>query len=899
MSHYKNIPIGARYISDTEPELGLGIIKMVADKKVSLFFPSAKQIRTYGQNNAPIRRVVFQIGDRVKNLNGEVIEILKVLGGNDEIITYLGDGKSFSETELDSSIHFNRPEARLFNLSFDKSAIFGLRYETLMHEQRLQQNPLRGFLGCRLALIPHQLYLANKVAQYVAPRVLLADEVGLGKTIEAGLLIHKLLLDNRVSRVLILVPTGLTYQWFVEMYRKFNLRFRVINQEEYRDEDKNPFFESELVICNIGLLKGSTLAFDLINEVEWDLVAVDEAHQLKWGRDGSSIEYQIVQKISQKSPGLILLTATPEQFGIEGHFARLHLIDPKRFCDLDKFIAEREKYRELALQIPTMPHSQIENLIDQYGTGRVFFRNSRTTMEGQFEFFPRRILKEYPIINNSKQKIAGHENDDSCTVAFNLKSKWLINFLNNKGQGKIFLICRSKKKILQLERILKENIPNIKIALFHSDLTLMARDRQIAYFAEPDGATILLCTEIGSEGRNFEFASQMVMFDLPNNPDMLEQRIGRLDRIGQKRDIFIHLPYVSNSWEETLFLWYKEGLDAFSYTVKGSEQIFNLCQQQLHNACLDDHKESRSAALSNLLVYTREEYKKLKQELEAGKDLLVELNSFNNDVAASLVSQIKESDRSSILKMYLDKVFHHLGVEEEDLDKSSHYIRPGDNMYVPHFPELPHKGITITYDRARALEREDFTFLSWDHPMAAGVIELILSNEFGNVSVGRWKDSSVKKIIFESIYVFKSLAQKGVPTFRFFPTQIIRTLTDTEGNDYSKKYSKEQMDEKILDISSNDKNSFLLLAQIPRDTILAALKIAERIAIQSLPSIKNGFRNDVVLFHDKEISRLQELSKKNSEDNRDEIFLLEKQREDLISILTKSEMYLDSFRLIF
>ena len=197
MSHYKNIPIGARYISDTEPELGLGIIKMVADKKVSLFFPSAKQIRTYGQNNAPIRRVVFQIGDRVKNLNGEVIEILKVLGGNDEIITYLGDGKSFSETELDSSIHFNRPEARLFNLSFDKSAIFGLRYETLMHEQRLQQNPLRGFLGCRLALIPHQLYLANKVAQYVAPRVLLADEVGLGKTIEAGLILSQLWAENK------------------------------------------------------------------------------------------------------------------------------------------------------------------------------------------------------------------------------------------------------------------------------------------------------------------------------------------------------------------------------------------------------------------------------------------------------------------------------------------------------------------------------------------------------------------------------------------------------------------------------------------------------------------------------------------------------------------------------
>ena len=117
--------------------------------------------------------------------------------------------------------------------------------------------------------------------------------------------------------------------------------------------------------------------------------------------------------------------------------------------------------------------------------------------------------------------------------------------------------------IVALERILKEKNAGLNTALFHSGLSLMARDRQAAYFADPKGAQILLCTEIGSEGRNFEFAHNLVLFDLPKKPDLLEQRIGRLDRIGQKSDISIHIPYVQNSWEETLYQIYDRGLNSF------------------------------------------------------------------------------------------------------------------------------------------------------------------------------------------------------------------------------------------------------------------------------------------------------------------------------------------------
>jgi predicted amidophosphoribosyltransferase len=108
--------------------------------------------------------------------------------------------------------------------------------------------------------------------------------------------------------------------------------------------------------------------------------------------------------------------------------------------------------------------------------------------------------------------------------------------------------------------------------VFHEDLTLVQRDRAAAWFSEADGARLLLCSEIGSEGRNFQFAHHLILFDLPLKPDLLEQRIGRLDRIGQTEDIKIHVPYIAGSGEEVLARWYHEGLNAFEKNLEGGRK---------------------------------------------------------------------------------------------------------------------------------------------------------------------------------------------------------------------------------------------------------------------------------------------------------------------------------------
>src|SRR5690606_35217226 len=121
-----------------------------------------------------------------------------------------------------------------------------------------------------------------------------------------------------------------------------------------------------------------------------------------------------------------------------------------------------------------------------------------------------------------------------------------------------------------LEAAIKERF-NLNLALFHEGLPLVQRDRQAAWFAEPDGAQVLLCSEIGSEGRNFQFAHHLVLFDLPLNPGLIEQRIGRLDRIGQTETIRIHVPLVAGSADAWIAEWYHRGLDAFQTPLHGGE----------------------------------------------------------------------------------------------------------------------------------------------------------------------------------------------------------------------------------------------------------------------------------------------------------------------------------------
>ena len=136
------------------------------------------------------------------------------------------------------------------------------------------------------------------------------------------------------QRIIIVVPESLMHQWLVEMLRRFNLKFSIFDDSRCQESDQeNPFSSEQLVLVNLDFITKNPQWYEALIEEEWDLMVVDEAHHLSWQVDNISTEYLCIEQLAQTVPGVLLLTATPDQLGHEGHFARLRLLDPDRFFD--------------------------------------------------------------------------------------------------------------------------------------------------------------------------------------------------------------------------------------------------------------------------------------------------------------------------------------------------------------------------------------------------------------------------------------------------------------------------------------------------------------------------------------------------------------------------------------
>lgn len=899
----KKFTIGQRWISEAEPELGLGILNKLTDKTVSIIFSASGVERNYGIKTCPIKRVLFTEGDEIIIEEGEKLIVDKVTE-EDGLAFYLCGERIISELDLSDLMSFNKPEDKLFNGLCDPHEHFQLRYETIKFKNEYSSLDVKGLLGPRVSLIPHQLYVAKEVFNRPIPRVLLADEVGLGKTIEAAMIIHQMLITKRAQRILIVVPDSLVFQWFIELHRKFALSFTVINQETELLEGSNPFLESENIIVSLGLLRGAEKARELLDRADFDMLVVDEAHHLKWTQQNASLEYNLVENLAARIHGVLLLTATPEQLGLEGHFSRLRILDPDRFFSYNDFVKEHESFEHFAgivrkieastdldaedqelLQSvgvdSTKPKEEIiTDLLDRHGTGRIYIRNTRERMREVFDFFPKRILNEAIIDLDEKT-------DNLDVNIFRSKAFWLLEKLEDLKGEKALLICKSKAKVLALEKFIRENAASTNTAVFHSDLTLMARDRQAAYFAEPSGAQILLCTEIGSEGRNFEFASNLILFDLPSNPDYLEQRIGRLDRIGQKRDIQIHVPLVENSSEHLLFRWYQEGFNAFTDSAKCGGILFRKFKEEVDNI--------ENIDIDELISKTKDEYILVMRELEEGRDVLIEKNSYKESTALKIRSEIREIDNSRELRDYLDSVFHHLGVDSDDINEDTLFLRPTDNMLLPHFPELDKDGKTYTFNRLMALEREEFGFLTWDHPMVQGVSDLIISESIGAYSVAKRRESKGSKIFFEFFYVFEAVHNQELESGKYFPPKVIRVLLDNKGEDYSDKWDKKFLDSKVV---SGTKEDVVKVSKFPKAGVTKILSTANSIASSRADTEKEIFKDNLIKSISSDVARLEYLKTINSSVKDEELQWLEMKRNELLMILDQCSVRLDSFRVI-
>ena len=967
---------GQRWVSDGEAELGLGTILSCDFRSVTVLFAASQETRTYSVRQAPLTRVVFGAGDRIEAADGRTLTVDDTKEAKGLLIyvveTADGEYEELPESRLADSMRFQQARDRLLTGQVDRNDWFELRYRTLHHYHRIAQHPANGLAGPRVDLIPHQLYIADEVSRRHAPRVLLADEVGLGKTIEAGLILHRLLITGRAERALILVPDSLTHQWLVEMLRRFSLHFTLLDEQQSQHSTGNPFESAQLVLASQQWLFANPHRQTQAQACDWDLLIVDEAHHLDWSPEASGPGYACVEQLARAIDGVLLLTATPEQMGLASHFARLRLLDPERYTSLAAFEAEETGYARVAEAVDALerlpgdaadrdsvgaviddadsqalldtlidPESDDtqrdsarrqlrEQLLDRHGTGRVMFRNSRRHVAG----FPERHLHVTRLAPPSsyRRELRKLDRDmdylDDLLITTGLdhpevllypdamyraqcdaspgdtalnaepwwqidpRVTWLLERLTEVGRDKMLVIAHDRETASDLSEALRV-LGGVQAPVFHEGLTLIERDRAAAAFAdEEDGCQVLVCSEIGSEGRNFQFCRHLVMFDLPAHPDQLEQRIGRLDRIGQQHAIEIHVPVFEDSPGERLLRWYDEGMRAFDAPHGIGSELYDAFGDSVADALLDDD------ALAEVIADTRRFFESRLAAHEAGRARLLEWNACRPARAQAITEAIRELDDDPALPRYVDKALDVFGVESRDLGGDIQHLLAGPHM-LDGLPGLVkgEEGFSATFDRQRALARDDVQRLSWEHPLVREMMERILDGTLGNTALALLQHPAIPggRLMAELVFRTHCPAPRHLNVGRFLPPTAVRLLLDESGANLTQKVS----------FGGLAKNLQKVKKAVARDLIKSRhaqlrdlLTRAEDEAENELPSIIEAAQTHMRDTLDTELARLKALARHNPSVRDAEIDALAHERRELDTAIDATRLRLDAVRVV-
>jgi len=908
---------GQRWHSLTEPELGLGLVEAVeGHHQVVITFPARGVVRRYATADPPLARARLTAGQQARSKDGISFRIEEVVEAG-ALLSYRGEGHELSESELDAELDVATPENRMRSGQVDDFRLFDLRHDALVIRHQMLASPARGFVGGRIRFFDHQLSIARDVCARHRIRVLLADEVGLGKTIEALLILHNLLLTDRVENVLILVPPALVHQWMAETYLRFNLVLTVVGQDTHEggiiDVESEDLAEqllaSQLYVCPLGVDVGEFFA-----QTEWDIVIVDEAHHLQPG----SAEFALVEQLAAETEHVILLSATPDRHGEEAHFSRLALLDPVRFHDIDAYFRESQNYRELATVAERLQlgepldaddrallqdrlagadldkllaaddrrtqHLLLARLLDLHGIGRVMFRNVRARIPG----FPRRLPQPVELEGGDPERWRrefladiGRDETFRLSAGGDLRTAWLAEFLTAHTGEKVLVLCSDRAKVEAFATALEKL--GHRTARFHEMMGAMDRDRQAAWFLDQEGPQVVISSAIGAEGRNFQVARHLVLLDLPLSADRLEQAIGRVDRIGQGEEVYIYPVVVTGTPQARLRRWHAEAMRVFDRPWHGSPVIEREFGAELVEALLAPDE----TAIEQLIERGRMRNEVITEELETGRDRLLELTSFDIDAAQQLHETIGEVENGVELESFMVDAFERGGLDVEALGPRSYAVRAGLDYHRP-FPGFFGAEMGVTFDRPTALAHPERLMLTWDHPMVRDTIDTLLAHETGNAAVAKLTGEQ-PGIMLEALYVADTTLDQHLRADRFLPPTPIRVVVDLSGKSAHVADLRRQLEA----VSS----SILQLPQVGA-VLPQLLEQAREIAIDRGTEIAAAARQRVRDVLEPSVQRLLDLAQVNPAVGETEIAVARAELAALMEGLETVRVRLDGLRLV-
>ncbi|MBD3197728.1 MAG: hypothetical protein GF317_21935, partial [Candidatus Lokiarchaeota archaeon] len=745
---------------------------------------------------------IFEVNEEVLTTEGKGVINSPKFMIKDGKISYeviLPNGKKTQISELEIFKSYSSPIDEIIHVEeFSSPKTFHLKYLANLYYSYYTSHQIKCITNSRLSLMPHQINVAYRLSQNLSPRMILADEVGLGKTIEAGIYIKEMIARNLADRVLIIVPATLVGQWKFEMENKFNLNFHIYDGKKVKKLNKkghyahsetltNPFYYDNLIICSLQFARNPKY-INLLSQISWDVVVFDEAHHLRryllnksTGNYRETLNYVLGRNLSQSTESLLLLTATPLQLHSFELYSLIELVHPElfdNFSDFEHFrknmpfmnllisnlnnIGELNTFelkstikllkdlnyvnvhenKKIALMLKN--HEKKEEIISRiendHTLSRILIRNRKKNIFSE-DFLNERVVKTIvvkpkeeemeiynqirlylaKIYNNSldsknrniglgfvittlqklltsskyaflkslerrltqierlknplldlkhfedeepeffeseleeqtidsdlngkqldgqkvkldtanQEKILKNFYHQLKSIPYDSKSERLLELVDkiyqNNSKEKIIVFTQFVDTLLFLKRTLREQNEYYHIEKFYGGMNKYEKADAVERFRSSDQFSVLLSTDIGGEGRNFQFCRVMINYDLPWNPMKLEQRIGRLDRIGQKsKEIYIYNFFMEGTIETDIIFALNKRIDLFTQSIGNLEPIIGKIEKDFKSLIFIEDKEKQTK-LREFHRNVESEIKKAKEMEMQLDDMLIDKKSF-------------------------------------------------------------------------------------------------------------------------------------------------------------------------------------------------------------------------------------------------------------------------------
>jgi ATP-dependent helicase HepA len=636
----------------------------------------------------------------------------------------------------------------------DDADDFALRLKVLGLATVREAEGLGSFLGGRVRLFPHQLYVAERASRTDPVRWLLADEVGLGKTIEAALILNRLVHTRRIERCLVVAPDALTVQWLGELWRKYHQVFTLLDAQRLGDvardfgADFNPFDVHRRAVIALEMLVERPQLTEQAVRAGIDLLVVDEAQRLRRppGHPGEP-GWRAVAPIAALGRHVLLLSATPLEDDAHGFFRLLQLLRPDEFPEGTSFEAR------LATGTPLPPCTSSTRRKDIGGlpprvAAPVEFKSADWALRDAVEDAVRQQPAAHAVAERGKIDRIRRSVASGAALAATLgaderelrqqaeamdrddpRLTWLLAEAPRwRDAREKTLIFVEHRESLEMIRTALSHRVQLASGVFHEELSPARRDTEVARFRERDGPSVLVSTECGGEGRNFEFCTRLVLYDLPWKPSLVEQRIGRLDRIG--RQIPVNIVYfrpAGGIGRDVVRLF--EALGVFREPLAGLEPQLAHVEGAIEALAITAGAALTDDALAALIT----EAEAARTRIREAAYQQLHREPYRREMAAAILSRVP-ADLDAVNEDVVVAVCERLGFTVDRMRGDSMFsIELGSGAVVDGLPGVPGGSTFVgTFDREEAVERETLDFFSSGHPLVEGLFA-----HFEDATLGR------------------------------------------------------------------------------------------------------------------------------------------------------------------